>query len=164
MNLVVLKKPTTTARGKKRKKSRCNFRTNQNINIIMFSWNSAVSILSLAVSHSPPHLLRMPSNTGLVSGPAVGAAQTLIGPVPVCSCLQCPQLPELLFFLLWEFSLSFYIFHRHGVCLVDTVDLICSLYNWWDSFGSSSLAALLLGLNCGFMCTYACESSTGVCS
>ena len=47
----------------------------------MFSWISAVSILSLAVSHSPPHLLRMPSNTGLVSGPAVGVAQTLIGPV-----------------------------------------------------------------------------------
>ena len=44
----------------------------------MFSWNSAVSILSLAVSHSPPHLLRMPSNTVLVSGPAVEAAQILI--------------------------------------------------------------------------------------
>ena len=89
MNLVVLKKPTTTARGKKRKKSRCNFRTNQNIKIIMFSWNSAVSILSLDVSHSPPHLLRMPSNTGLVSGPAVGAAQTLIGS---CSCVFLPPM------------------------------------------------------------------------
>ena len=130
----------------------------------MFSWISAVSILSFAVSQSPRHLLRMPSNTGLVSGPAVGAAQTLIGPVPEWSCLQCPQLPELLCFLLWECSLSFYIFHRHRVCLVNSVDFICSLYSWWDSFGSSSLATLLLDLNCAFMCIYACESSTGVCS
>ena len=29
-------------------------------------------------SHSPPHLPRMPSNTVLISGPAVGAAQILI--------------------------------------------------------------------------------------
>ena len=29
-------------------------------------------------SHSPPHLPRMPSNTVLISGPAVVAAQTLI--------------------------------------------------------------------------------------
>ena len=32
----------------------------------------------LTGSHSPPHLPRMPSNTVLVSGPAVGAAQILI--------------------------------------------------------------------------------------
>ena len=35
-------------------------------------------VLSLAGSHSPPHLPRMPSNTLLISGPAVGAAQILI--------------------------------------------------------------------------------------
>ena len=28
--------------------------------------------------HSPPHLPRMPSNTILISGPAVGAAQILL--------------------------------------------------------------------------------------
>ena len=38
--------------------------------------------------------------------------------------------------------MSFYIFHRHRVCLVDHVDLICSLYSWWEGFGSSSLAIL----------------------
>ena len=39
---------------------------------------TAVKVLSLTVSHSPPHLPRRPSNTVLVSGPAVGAAQILI--------------------------------------------------------------------------------------
>ena len=38
--------------------------------------------------------------------------------------------------------MAFYIFHRHRVCLVDHVDLICSLYSWWEGFGSSSLAIL----------------------
>ena len=41
----------------------------------------------------------------------------------------------------------FYIFHKQGVCLVDHVHLICSLYSWWEGFGSSSLATLPLGLN-----------------
>ena len=40
--------------------------------------------------------------------------------------------------------MSFYIFHRHRVCLVDCVDLTCSLYNWWEGFVSSSLAILPL--------------------
>ena len=31
----------------------------------------------------------------------------------------------------------FYIFHRHRVCLVDHVDLICILYKWWEGLGSS---------------------------
>ena len=61
-------------------------------------------------------------------------------------------------------SVSFYIFHRHRVCLVDSVDLICSLYSWWEGFGSSSLATLPLGFSCGFISTSACGSSTGVCS
>jgi len=44
------------------------------------------------------------------------------------------------------------------------VDLICSLYSWWEGFGSSSLATLPLGFNCGFISTSACGLSTGVCS
>ena len=82
----------------------------------------------------------------------------------MCSCLQCPQLSELVNFLLWEISVSFYIFHRHRVCLVDRVELICSLYSWWEGCGSSSLATLPLGFNCGFISTSACGWSTGVCS
>ena len=66
--------------------------------------------------------------------------------------------------LFWDLSMAFYIFHRHRVCPVDCVDLICSLYSWWESLGSSSLATLPLGFNCGFISTSACGSSTGLCS
>ena len=52
----------------------------------------------------------------------------------MCSCLQCPQLSELVHFLLWELSMILYIFHRHRVCLVDRVDLICSLCSWLGGF------------------------------
>ena len=61
---------------KKKKKNLQNKSKNKNNKC--FSWVSAVSILSLAGSHSPPHLPRMPSNTVLISGSAVGAAQILI--------------------------------------------------------------------------------------
>ena len=44
------------------------------------------------------------------------------------------------------------------------MDLICSLYSWWEDFVSSSLATLPLGFNCGFISTSACGSPTGVCS
>ena len=58
--------------------SKRTYRTSQNIRIICFSLVTAVRVLSLAGSHSPPHLPRMPSNTVLISGPAVGAAEILI--------------------------------------------------------------------------------------
>ena len=105
----------------------------------------------------------MPSNTVLVlvSGPAVGEAQILIWSYSCISCLQCPQLSELVRFLLWELSMAFYIVHRHRVCLVDHVDLICSLYSLWEGFGSSSLATLPLDFNCGFISTSSCKSYTG---
>ena len=44
----------------------------------MFFLSHCCRVLSFAGSHSPPHLPRMPSNTVLISGPAVGAAQILI--------------------------------------------------------------------------------------
>ena len=43
-----------------------------------FSRVPAARVLSFPGSHSPPHLARMASNTMLISGPAVGAAQILI--------------------------------------------------------------------------------------
>ena len=58
--------------------------------------------------------------------------------------------------------MSFYMFHRHRICLVDHVDLICSFYIWWEGFGSSSLATLPLGFHRGFISPSACGSSTGV--
>ena len=59
--------------------------------------------------------------------------------------------------------MAFYVFHRHRVCFVDRVDLICSLYSWWEGLGSS-LATLPLGFNCGFISTSACGLFTGICS
>ena len=58
--------------------------------------------------------------------------------------------------------MTFYIFHRHSVCLVDHMDLICSLYSWWEGFGSSSLATLPLGFDYGFISTSTCGLSTGI--
>ena len=106
----------------------------------------------------------MPSNTVLISGSAVGAAQILIWSY---SCVFLPPMSTAIRAGVFSFmgALSdFYIFHRHRVCLVDRVDLICSLYGWWEGFGSSSLATVPLGFSCGFTSTSACVSSTGVCS
>ena len=72
---------TTTVgrkKEKKRKKSKRIYRTSQNIRIINVYLVTAVRVLSLAGSHSPPYLRRMPSNTVLISGIAVGAALILI--------------------------------------------------------------------------------------
>ena len=44
------------------------------------------------------------------------------------------------------------------------MDLICSLYSWWEGFASSSLASLRLGFSCGFISTSASGPSTWVCS
>jgi len=61
----------------KRKKKRI-YRISKNNNNKCFSWVTAVRVLSRARNHSPPYLPRMPSNTVLISGLAVGAAQILI--------------------------------------------------------------------------------------
>ena len=58
--------------------------------------------------------------------------------------------------------MTVYIFHRHRVCPVDHMDLICSLYSWWEGFGSSSLATLPLGYNYGFIFASACGLCTGL--
>ena len=50
---------------------------------------------------------------------------------------------------MWELSVTLYIFYRHRICLVDCVDLIGS----YTADGSSSLATLPLGFNCGFVST-----------
>ena len=60
--------------------------------------------------------------------------------------------------------MTFYIFHRHRIWLVDPVDLVCSLYSLWEGFWSSSLTTLPLGLNCGFISTSACGLPSGICS
>jgi len=145
-------------RRKKVQKKLQNKSTHKNNNC--FSWVTAVRVLSTAILTS----LGCPPNTVLTSDQLWGQLRFWSGPTPLCSCLQYPQLSELVHFLLWELSMAFYIFHRHRVCLVDRVDLTCSLCSWWEGFGSSSLATLPLGFICGFISTSACGSSTGDCS
>ena len=160
-------KSTTTAEGDKKEKEKMSKRIQNNSkhkNNKCFSRVTAVRVLSLAGSYSLPHLPRMPSNTVPVSGPAVGAVQILIWSY---SCVFLPPMSTAIRASVFSFVgvlSSFYIFHRHRVCLGDHVDLICSLYSWWEGFGSSSLATLPLGFSCGFIATSACGSSTGICS
>ena len=62
--------------GKKKTENKSKCKNNNKC----FSLISSVSLFSLAVSHITPCLPRMPSNTGLASGSAVGMVQTLIWP------------------------------------------------------------------------------------
>ena len=65
--------------GEKKKKIQKNLQNkSKNKNNKCFSWVIAVRVLSLAGSHSPLYLPWMPSNTMLISGPAMEAAQILI--------------------------------------------------------------------------------------
>ena len=106
----------------------------------------------------------MPSNTVLISGPAVGTAQILI----------------------WSYSYVFLpsMFTAIRTCVSSFVGALgdrlyipqtqslpswscgfnLQLYSWWEGFGSSPLVTLPLGFNCGFIFTSACGSSTRVCS
>ena len=60
-----------------------------------------------------------------------GKLRLKLGPIPVCPCLQCPQLSERVHFLLWELSGSFYTFHRHRAA--------------WSSCGFNLQLAQLVG-------------------
>ena len=168
--IVPIKLTTITEEGKRKKKREREKipkelqNKSKRKNNKCFSWVTAVRVLSLAGSHSPPHLPRMPLTLCWFLDLLWGQLRFKSCPTALCSCVQCPQLSELVHFVLWELSMTLYIFHRHRVCLVDCVDLICSLYSWWEGFGSSSLATLPLDFNCGFISTSACGSSTGVCS
>ena len=115
---------------RKKKKSKRIHRTSQNIRIISVSWVTAVRVLYLNGSHSPPHFPRMASNTVLISGPVAGAVQIIMWSYSVFLPLKSTAIRTFafFFFFLWELSMTLYIFHRHRVCLVDWVDLIWSLY------------------------------------
>ena len=86
----------------------------KNKNNKCFSWVSAVRVLSQAGNHSPPYLPRMPSNTVLLSGPAVGAGQILIW---FYSCVSLPAMSTAVrasVFPLWARSMAFSISHRQS--------------------------------------------------
>ena len=157
-----MKSTTTTEWGEKRKIKRI-FRTNQKIRIINVCLESLLS-------ESSPSLGVTVHLTSLGCPPTLSWSLNLLwgqlifwsGPTPVCSCLQRPQLSELLHFPWWELSMIFYVSHGHIVCLVDCVDSIFSLYSWWEVLGSSFLVTLSLGFNCGFISISTCDSSTAV--
>ena len=139
--------------GIKRKKIQKNLHNkSKHKNNKCFSWVTAVRVLSLAGSHSPPHLPRMPSNTVLVSGPAAGAAQVLIWfyssvfLTPTSTANRTSA-----FFCVCELSMTFYIFHRH------------SLPSWSCGF-NLQLVQLVGRFWVFFLSHTASGSSTGVCS
>ena len=109
-------KSTTTIKRKKKKKIQRNLQNkSKHQNNKWFSWVTAVRVISLAASHSPPYLLRMSSNTVLIFGSAVGAAQILILSY---SCVFLPPVSTAIrtsAFLLWEHSMTFYIFHKNSL-------------------------------------------------
>ena len=159
-----LKSTTTTEWVKKEKKIQKNLQNKSKRKNNNFSWVTAVRVLSLTGSHSPPHLPRMPSNTVLISGPAVGAAQILIWS----------------YFSLFLPPMSIAIRTSESSSVGALSDLLYipqtqSRPSWSRGFnlqlaqlvgrlGSSSLVTLHLGFNCGFISISACGSSIGVCS
>ena len=122
---------TIKGQREKRKKIQKNLQNKaKHKNNKCFSWVTAVWVLSLSGSHRQPHLPRMPSNTADLWTCCRKTSDCILVLLRLCSCLQSPQFSELVPFLLWELSMIFYIFHRHRICLVDCVDLICSLYSY----------------------------------
>jgi len=131
--------------NKEEKKFRINYRTNRNIRITINVFPRSRLSESFPSPWVSVHLClsRVPS-TGL----AMRKAQILIWPYSWMFCLQCPQHPELVWFLLQELSYivfcgsSFYIFHRHKICLFDYLDFICNMYSWWEGFWFSFLTTV----------------------
>ena len=94
----------------------------------------------------------MPSNAVLmISGPAVGAAQILIWPYSYVFLLPMSTAVRTSAFSSFVGALNDLLYSIDTECLVDCVDLIRSWYCWWEGFGSSSLATLPMGFNCGFI-------------
>ena len=121
---------------KKRQKIQNILHNNQNLIILNIFPESLLSgsfpLLQVTVTSPPQVTLQNCAGLWICCGEQLRFQS---GSTPVYSWLQCPQLSELVCFLLWELSISFYIFHSHRVCLVDRVDLICRLYRWWEVFG-----------------------------
>ena len=134
-------------KGKQRKKSKRLYKTSQKIRIINVFLQSLLSESFPSQSHSPPHLPRRPSNTVLISGRVVGEAQILIWSYssvflpPVSTAIRTSA-----FSFVGALSDLLYVSQTQRLPSY-CVDVICSLYSWWEGFGSSSLATLPLGFN-----------------
>ena len=115
-----IKSATTTEGGKRGEKKKEKVQKNlQNKskpkNNKCFSWVTAVRVLSLSGSQSPPHLPRMPSNTVLISGPAVGAARILIWPNYYVFLPSMSSAIRTSAFSFVGALMTFYIFHRQSL-------------------------------------------------
>ena len=127
-----------------------------------FYWVTAVSVLSLTGSHSPLHFSRMPSNTVLISGPAVSAAQILIRSYSfVFLPSNCTAIRTSEFSFVGTFSDLLYIPQTQNL-LSSLCGFNLQLYSWWEGFVSSSLVTLPLGFNHDFISTSRYGLSTGV--
>ena len=151
-------------RNKKRgKKSESIYRTSQKKRIVNVFLVTAVRVLSLTGSHSPPHLSGMPSSTVLISGPAVGAAQTLTWSYPCVSLPPRPTAVRASAFPLRALSASSYTLHRRSVCW-----LILWVYSAACTAGGTLWVLFLSCSAPGFqLCiisTSACGPSSGVCT
>ena len=106
-------------RGRKKKIQKNLQSKSKHKNNKCFSWVTAVRVLSLAGSHSPPHLPRMSSNTVLISELAVGEAQILIWSY---SSVFLPPMSTAIRTRVCSFMETlneFYIFHRHFISSID---------------------------------------------
>ena len=121
-------------RGKRRLKKKKNKKQKKQVkykNSKYFSWVTVVSDLSLSGSHGPPFLPRMPSNTMLISGHAMGLARTLIRSYfsvflpPMSTGVRASALSFV------GLSVTFYIFQSQ-ICLVDPVGSTFHLHSWWE--------------------------------
>ena len=160
-----IKSTTTTERGRKeKKKSKKIYRTSQNIRIINVFLESLLleSFPSLGVT---VHLtsLGCPPTLYWYLDLLWGQLTFLSGLTPMCSCFQCLQQSELAHILLWELSVTFYIFHRQRL-----PNWLCGfnllLVQVVGRFGAFFLSHTALGFNCGFISTSAWGLSTGDCS
>ena len=163
--------PTEVGKGKQNKTKQKN-KNKKNLqnkskhkNNKCFPWVTALKVLPLSVSHSPPHLPRISSNTG---GPYLwnccreSSDSKLVLLCVLASNVHSYQNWSIFFCGSSQCLFIYSIDTKASRSRLNHVDLICSLYSWWEGLESSSLATLPLGFNCGFISTSAWGSSTGV--
>ena len=130
----------------------------------MFFLITAVRVLSLTGSHNPAHLPRMPSNTVLISLPAVGAAQILIWSY---SCVFLPPMSTAIRASVFSFvgALSVLLYFPWAWSLPSWS---CGFNLWFvqpvGRFWVFFLSQTASGFQLWSVSTSACGLSTGVCS
>ena len=131
-------KLTTTIAGKKRKKKNKIQKNLQNKSKHKknkcFSWVSAVRVLSLAGSHSPPRLLGCPLTLSWSLALLWGSSDSNLA-LLLCLLLQCPQPSEPARLLSRARSVAAHLLHRHGVCLVGPVGYYAAGAAGWKVLG-----------------------------